>query len=258
MIAQTRYRITRPGGVTFNQWKKFSSAVRKPKPTKTELREARRYVALGLRTLPKTPSYRGTPKALITLPPREGKSVPNLRVTRSEKQFLLAQAKELLAYNVFDDQVIKDLIEPVISGTPYAGKVKRYPKGGATRHGLHHIGIIGLIQEPGFKLRAVANPNRILQLALEPLGKQLYSWLKTVPEDCAYRQDSGMYTVQGILGQRLEVHSIDLSNATDVFPYELEEMVVAFARSPLPARRLLTQAAHGSWFLPLKSDVRKR
>jgi len=41
-----------------------------------------------------------------------------------------------------------------------------------------HVGKIGLIQEPGFKLRAVANPNRVYQVALEPLGDCLYDTIR--------------------------------------------------------------------------------
>jgi hypothetical protein len=37
------------------------------------------------------------------------------------------------------------------------------------------VGRIGFIQEPGLKLRAVANPSRLIQAAIRPLGLYLYA-----------------------------------------------------------------------------------
>jgi hypothetical protein len=253
MIAYTKFQSS---VVTHRQWVKFSSAVRKPEPTKPEMRKASAYVALGLRSLPPPPTYVGTPQPLITFQPREGKRIPHFRKTLKEKE-ILHQLESLLAHNTFPDQICRDLIEPVVAGTPWVRKLKRYRDDGKDWHPLHHVGIIGFIQEPGFKLRAVANPNRILQLALEPLGRQLFKWLRKVPEDCCFHQDSGVYTVQGILGQRVRVHSVDLSNATDVFPYTLLEMVLASAKTPGSPRRLVKMVSKGSWLTPLKSTVSK-
>jgi hypothetical protein len=253
LIIHTRYssRV-----VTHRQWVKFSSAVRKPEPTKSELREAIRYVNVGLRHLPQAPTYRGSPQPLITFQPREGKRIPHFRSTLKERE-VLQSLRPLLTHNTFPDEVRRDLIEPVVAGTPWSSKVKGYPHEFGEWRPLHHVGIIGFIQEPGFKLRAVANPNRVVQRALEPLGRNLFNWLKLVPQDCTYNQDEGVYAVQGVLARGEFIHSVDLSNATDVFPYTLLERVLVFARTPRPARLLLHAVARGSWLTPMNSTVKK-
>jgi len=253
LIVHTRYSSAH---VTWNQWKKFSSAVRKPKPTKSNLREAQAYVALGLGTLPKPRRYAYEPQPLLTLPPREGKRIPHGRRTLPERE-LLTQIRSILTYNSFDNEVRQELIEPVVAGSAWAGKVKGYARYGAAVRPLHFVGTIGFIQEPGYKLRAVANPNRVLQRALDPLGEYSFSWLKRVPEDCCYRQDTGVFTVQGKLAEGRNVHSVDLSNATDLYPYELVEMVLGFARVPGSARRLLAGVSSGTWHVPFGEPVSK-
>lgn len=245
LIIYTRFDSEK---VTWNQWKKFSSAVRKPKPTKSALREAQAYVAIGLRSLPKPGRYVYEPKPLFLFQPREGKRIPHGRKTLPERD-LMTQVRQILTYNQFNNQVRQDLIEPVVAGTPWSGKVKGHA---FRQHPLHHVGTIGFIQEPGFKLRAVANPNRVLQRALDPLGEFSFSWLRKLPEDCCYRQETGVFTVQGQLG-KMTCHSIDLGNATDLYPYELVDMVLAFARVPRSARELLKGVSTGSWQVPFSA-----
>jgi len=251
LIIHTRF-VSRE--VRWNQWRKFSSAVRKPKPTKSELREARRYVSSGLGTLPKPGRYEFQPKPLITFQPREGKRIPHGRKTLPESN-LLHQLRAVLSLNVFDVEVCKDLIEPVVAGTPYAGKVisRGYPVIKGAVRPLHHVGTIGFIQEPGFKLRAVANPNRVLQRALDPLGEFVFRWLGRVHEDCCYHQELGVFAVQGKIAEGQQCHSIDLSNATDLYPYEICDMVLAFARVPGSARRLLEGVSRGTWQVPFSA-----
>jgi len=84
------------------------------------------------------------------------------------------------------------------------------------------VGKIGLIQEPGFKLRAVANPNRVYQVALKPLGDAIYDILKGIPWDCTHQQDLGFSVIQQHLQQNKRCHCLDLSGATDYFPLSLQ------------------------------------
>jgi hypothetical protein len=80
------------------------------------------------------------------------------------------------------------------------------------------IGKISLIQEPGFKLRAVANPNRVLQAALQPLKVVLGETLSRVGQDSTFDQSAGVEAVRGWLAKGIKVHSVDLSDATNLFP----------------------------------------
>jgi len=88
------------------------------------------------------------------------------------------------------------------------------------------VGKIGLIQEPGYKLRAVANPNRILQVALQPLGEIIYNSLRLLPWDCTFDQTKGFPTIQQHLKENLRVYCFDLSGATDYFPLSLQIKVL--------------------------------
>lgn len=88
------------------------------------------------------------------------------------------------------------------------------------------VGKIGLIQEPGFKLRAVANPARVYQQALKPLGDDLYHKLAMLPWDCTFDQQRPFSILQNHLNNGNFCHAVDLSNATDRFPLALQETVL--------------------------------
>jgi hypothetical protein len=88
------------------------------------------------------------------------------------------------------------------------------------------VGRISFIQEPGYKLRYVANPGRVFQRLLEPLGDALFGLAKTLPWDCTFDQAKAFPHVQEALGQGKTVYSFDLSSATDYFPLELQERIL--------------------------------
>lgn len=83
---------------------------------------------------------------------------------------------------------------------------------------VDNVGKISFIQEPGYKLRAVANPLRIYQVALEPLKKSLDHYLRGLPGVFVHDQQAGVDWVQSKLRIGLMVHSVDLSDATNNFP----------------------------------------
>lgn len=88
------------------------------------------------------------------------------------------------------------------------------------------MGSISGIQEPGFKLRAVANPNRVVQIALLPLQEAIWTTLKGLPMDCTFDQDEGVRWAQLKLCQQHEMWSIDLSDATNRFPLDIQVCVL--------------------------------
>jgi len=87
-------------------------------------------------------------------------------------------------------------------------------------------GRIGLIQEPGYKLRAVANPGRIFQQVLKPLGQSIYRFIQGLPWDCTFNQTKAIPVLQEALDQGKMVYSIDLSGATDYFPLKMQEFLL--------------------------------
>jgi hypothetical protein len=80
------------------------------------------------------------------------------------------------------------------------------------------VGKVSYIQEPGYKLRAVANPNRVIQALLDPLKEALGDVLRSFPNDFTFDQDAGVARVQEWLNDGKIVHSVDLSDATNLFP----------------------------------------
>lgn len=88
---------------------------------------------------------------------------------------------------------------------------------------VESIGKIGFIQEPGYKLRAVANPNAVWQAALAPLKKLILTDLeRNFPTDCTHDQMSGILDIQAWLRQGKECYSVDLSDATNLMPRSLQ------------------------------------
>lgn len=84
------------------------------------------------------------------------------------------------------------------------------------------VGKIGLIQEAGYKLRAVANPGRIYQSLLKPLGDDLFEKIKSLPWDCTFHQSKADYYIHESLKKNDQVYSVDLTGATDYFPLDLQ------------------------------------
>jgi hypothetical protein len=158
-------------------------------------------------------------------------------------------------YNMIPKEVLP-LLGPVLQGTKFDEKWLSSVSHGRGLVPLAYVGNIGLIQEPGFKLRAVANPNRVLQNALEPLGRSLFKWLRTLPEDCCYHQETGIYDTQGWLAQGRKVYSFDLSNASDVIPLSQLIGILRAVKVEEPHWVLLYLAATGTWLVPLKETVR--
>jgi hypothetical protein len=97
------------------------------------------------------------------------------------------------------------------------------PKPWSTDYSLvDTLGFISGIQEPGYKLRAVANPSRVLQAVLEPLKNFVNEILLCLETDCTHDQQKAIPAVQEWLSERRTVYSVDLSDATNLFPWPLQ------------------------------------
>jgi len=112
------------------------------------------------------------------------------------------------------------------------------------------VGKIGLIQEPGYKLRAVANPNRVYQIALKPLGDAIYGVIKDLPWDCTFDQSKAIPVVQKHLQQETRCHCIDLSGATDYFPLQLQlDLLHASFPNMMDYISLFAELSRSSWIM---------
>jgi hypothetical protein len=83
-------------------------------------------------------------------------------------------------------------------------------------------GEVHFLMQEGGKMRSVASPHLIFQLALQPLGSSVYSIVQSLPWDCTFDQTKAVPFVQSALQQGSTVHSVDLSSATDHFPMTLQ------------------------------------
>jgi hypothetical protein len=123
-------------------------------------------------------------------------------VVKPLEKFVEAKHKRLPPYFFLDEEVARSSI----SNIGFAGK-------------------IGHIQEPGFKLRAVANPFRVYQLALSRFGDQLYELIQNLPWDCTHDQDAGtLWAFEKLKDHKM--FAVDLSDATNQFPLQLQLMLL--------------------------------
>jgi len=113
------------------------------------------------------------------------------------------------------------------------------------------VGKISFIQEPGFKLRAIANPFRAHQSALWPLSIRLWETLKSLPGSYVHDQDSGILRVMDALEKGSWVDSIDLSDATNNFPLEYQ-MFILKGLAPDMGELIgyFEGVSRGSWLAP--------
>jgi hypothetical protein len=118
------------------------------------------------------------------------------------------------------------------------------------------VGKIGLIQEPGYKLRSVANPARVYQAALGPLGDDLYDRLKSLPWDCTHDQTYPFNRIRQCLTAGQMVHSVDLSSATDFFPLSLQLVVLRSLYHDSDYVDLFRDLSKASWLYKNDKHVR--
>nr|QUS52653.1 RNA-dependent RNA polymerase [Mute swan feces associated narna-like virus 3] len=122
----------------------------------------------------------------------------------------------------------------------------------------HTLGSISGIQEPGFKLRAVANPDRTIQCVLEPLKRRLGDVLyRYVTNDCTFDQQKPLQVVQGWLRQGDTVHSVDLSDATNLFPWPLQKQLLldSLHGSYHEMIEIMDKCATGPWHTRIRGEL---
>jgi hypothetical protein len=181
-------------------------------------------------------TYRGSPEKIAPLPHNQG-YVPQ------DCKILLETSWMRNMKNLSFARKHWGLYGPVLSGI-----------GELTQH--HHIeqvdrtsyaGEVHFIQEPGYKLRAVASPYRLHQLALQPLGSSIGRIVQSLPWDCTFDQSKAFPIIQEKLRSGCTIHSVDLSNATDYFPLDLQVMVLRTVFGDIPDIHLFQDLSRMTW-----------
>lgn len=108
-------------------------------------------------------------------------------------------------------------------------------------------GEVHFLQEPGLKLRAIASPHLVHQVALRPLGSTLYSFMRTLPWDCTHDHEKPLSTIQSHLSSGRLIHSVDLSNATDYFPLEVQVKALEALIGHHPSIDLFVEISRSEW-----------
>jgi hypothetical protein len=198
-------------------------------------------------------SWYSDPDSLLFRSISETKSEPHANgMSLDEGTDTLNCAQSFLEHTVFGRHAVETY--PLLFGCVMNGVASAVGDGNQRIiYGEHHniVGKIGLIQEPGFKLRAVANPARVYQQALKPLGDDLYSKLKQLPWDCTHDQSFPFNIIQKHLRSGKMSHAIDLSNATDRFPFELQYRMLRCMYQRYDAIELFAELSRANWLCPL-------
>lgn len=129
----------------------------------------------------------------------------------------------------------KDLFDPVLEGLVLRSwKARFYALKRTKRPTEIRGGKIAFIQEAGGKLRSVASPYLLYQLALRHFGDAVYGLARRLPWDCTHDQSKPVHTLMDALRVGQTVHSVDLSSATDYFPLEVQVSVMRAIYGNIP------------------------
>jgi hypothetical protein len=259
------YTLSYAKGITPKQKEKFMSGVTASPASPSATSFALDVIDKGFNLLPSVVIHKeiGTPRPLVDMLPSPCKraplpdgSVPEVEGIVDSLRFLFESVEGASHYNRYKDSHYK----PAFGGLweilcdPYNRKENKDCFKPMKVHGSFLVGRIGLIQEAGRKLRAVANPGRIFQRVLEPLGDRIYNHLKELPFDCTFNQSKAFPVLQEALSHGNMIHSIDLSGATDYFPLALQEHLLRkmFHEKEVD---LFCELSKASWYMPHHGEI---
>lgn len=123
------------------------------------------------------------------------------------------------------------------------------------------VGSVGFAYEPGLKIRYFAFPNVVLQRAVEPLKDLLLRQLGRFPWDCTLDQRKADNAVATAMSNGRVVHTVDMSKATDSFPWSFQRAVGEMLTVPGDTSRDMLDlfsyiVEEGWWEMPDGSRVK--
>jgi hypothetical protein len=110
------------------------------------------------------------------------------------------------------------------------------------------VGRVGWTQEPGGKLRVYFDPKLFVQGLLQPLQKSLEAVLRKLPWDCTHDQEKAIPWIKERLTSGGKVFSVDLSDATNVFPWGLQHLVLEKIYRNIPIVRFMAAVVTGGYW----------
>jgi hypothetical protein len=181
-------------------------------------------------------TYRGSPEKFAPVP-HSKRTVPQNREIMSDIRWLDLPSNYSFTWKHYA------LYAPVLAGSGYPTVFPKLE----SMDSISYAGEVHFIQEPGYKLRAVASPYRIHQLALKPLGDSIGDIVRCLPWDCTFDQSKAIPIIQRNLKSGNTVYSIDLSNATDYFPLDIQLMVLRTIFGDVPDLQLFHDLSRMAW-----------
>jgi hypothetical protein len=210
--------------VTTTQRKKFLDAVNAPV---VEIPRALERALVGItRVTVGHRTIREKPQPILVWQGSPNKRAPTLRGSVPQSELVLHELKLLDNEKVLDHvKRLSIIYDDVLAGLDWrifvdSAHTDDIDQGPLTAGEVHFL------QEPGYKLRSIASPYRLFQVASEPLKNILKGIVTELPWDCTHDQGRAFPVIQEALRQQKVVYSVDLSNATDYFPYQLQEIVL--------------------------------
>jgi len=117
-------------------------------------------------------------------------------------------------------------------------------------------GEVHFLMQEGGKMRSIASPHLVFQMALQPLGSSVYSIVQSLPWDCTFDQSKALPFVQLALQQGQTVHSVDLSSATDHFPMTLQLSCLRSLFGNQPDIELFNEVSRSYWLTSENDMIR--
>jgi hypothetical protein len=129
------------------------------------------------------------------------------------------------------------------------------------RMARHHNCVVGsisaLTKDRGLKIRFVANPAYLLQVATSRLQAGLDEFLRSMPESCVHDQARGPIWIQEQFRLKKSISSIDLSQCTDNLPareqFSMLRSLFGYTDSLREEINLFESIARAEWSTPYDS-----
>jgi hypothetical protein len=233
--------------LTPNQWKKFHGSVVKVRDNPTNLFGSMSLALMGVKNI-EIPFHSDDRISRMLLSNVRSPSISGGKM----KTAVLNSKDRLRTANHFDARDYINKHYP--HGLPewFMDEIhKNWSSVNSVHDGLDSKGCVGRIsflQEPGYKLRAIANPLPIFQILLDPLKGALLDTLRLIPNDFTHDQDAGVDFVQRMLTDGINTSSVDLSDATNHLPLSDQMNVLkALFGSNSPELGLFEKVSTSGW-----------
>jgi hypothetical protein len=204
-------------------------------------------------------TIRGRPQSIITWRGSPNKRAPTVYGPVPQSEKLLSEV--FLTHNNQTWSHILNLWTSVYSYVFEGVDIRSYRDTDSIwlESGPMVAGEVHFLQEPGYKLRSIASPYRLFQVASQPLKDDLGRLVRELDWDCTHDQGKALPYIQKVLKSGEQVYSVDLSSATDYFPYELQQIALeTIYGENNPYIQLFREVSRATWKSELGDIVWKR